>query len=119
VAGRAVFAARTIELNPRLLDRHPGELVATLAHELCHLVAGARSGHGPRWRAAMRALGFPPTACHRMDVGDLAVQRRRGWVWRCGLCDESYWRGHRGARHYSCGRCGGELLVAGPAVTGG
>jgi len=108
--GRADGGARAIELNPRLLDRHPAELVPTLAHELCHLLAGVRAGHGPRWRELMLALGFAPDSCHRLEVGDLAV-RRRTWTWRCTGCGETYERSHRGARRFRCGRCGRGLRV--------
>jgi predicted SprT family Zn-dependent metalloprotease len=113
--GRADFSARAIELNGRLLDRHPEELVPTLVHELCHLIAGPRAAHGPRWRAAVAALGFRPEVCHRLDVADLAV-RRRTWIWRCVDCGESYPRSHRKAWRYLCGDCGGRLRVAGPAA---
>jgi predicted SprT family Zn-dependent metalloprotease len=112
--GRADFRARTIELNPRLLDRHPGELLPTLAHELCHLVAGARAGHGSRWRAAMSALGQRAEACHRLDVTGLAA-RRRTWIWRCSGCGEVYHRRHRRAQRFLCGRCGRRLGLEGPA----
>jgi predicted SprT family Zn-dependent metalloprotease len=80
--GRADFSTCTIELNARLLDRHPEELLPTLVHELCHFVAGSRAGHGPRWRQAVVALGYRPETCHRLDVSDLAV-RRRAWTWSC------------------------------------
>lgn len=109
--GRADGAARTIELNPRLLDRHPAELVPTLVHELCHLAVGVADGHGERWRAAMRALGFPPLACHHLDVAGLEVRRRRAWRWSCRECGEVYLRRHRGARRFRCGGCGGRLAV--------
>ena len=116
-AGRADYGARTIELNPRLLDRHPEELVPTLVHELCHLVAGVRAGHGPRWRETMRSAGFPAAvACHRLDVGALAA-RRRAWLWSCTGCGETYRRRHRAAHRYRCGHCGRKLRVAGPAAS--
>jgi len=111
--GRADFSARTIELNPTLLDRHPEELLPTLVHELCHLIAGARAGHGPRWREAMLALGARPEACHRLDVSDLTV-RRRVWIWTCTSCGSTYRRRSRVARRYRCGRCHGRLQVRGP-----
>jgi predicted SprT family Zn-dependent metalloprotease len=114
-AGRADFAGRAIELNPRLLDRHPAELVPTLAHELAHLIAGPRARHGPRWRAVIEALGFRAEACHRLDVDGLGVARR-AWIWRCGGCGESYRRRHRGARRFACGRCGRRLRLEGPAA---
>jgi predicted SprT family Zn-dependent metalloprotease len=120
-AGRADFANRTIELNPRLLDRHPEELLPTLVHELCHLVAGVRAGHGAKWRDAMLALGARPEACHRLDVAGLAV-RRRTWTWRCPGCGEIYHRRHRKAHRYACGRCGRGLRLdreAGSASSAG
>ena len=109
-AGRADGSNRTIELNPRLLDRHPEELLPTLVHELCHLVAGVRSGHGVKWRDAMLALGMRPEACHRLDVAALAV-RRRTWTWLCPGCGETYLRRHRKAHRYACGRCGKSLRL--------
>jgi predicted SprT family Zn-dependent metalloprotease len=114
-AGRVDFGARRIELNPRLLDRNPRELVPTLAHELCHLLAGARAGHGSRWKRTMVELGFEPVACHRLDVAGLAL-RRRSWRWLCPRCGESYERGHRRAHRYACGRCGAGLRLAGPVA---
>ncbi len=117
-AGRADFSATTIELNPRLLDRHPEELVPTLVHELCHLVAGVRAGHGPRWREAMRALGQVPQACHRLDVSGLAA-RRRVWSWLCTRCGESYERRHRAAHRFACSRCGKRLRLGPPVEAAG
>jgi len=113
--GRADFHGCRIELNPRLLDRHPQELLPTLVHELCHLLAGARAGHGPRWRAAVESLGFLPETCHRLDVEELAV-RRRTWLWVCRRCGESYERHSRAAHRYLCGRCGDRLRVVTPAA---
>lgn len=110
--GRADFARATVELNPRLLDRHPRELVPTLLHELCHLLAGPCAKHGPKWRALMEALGLPPRACHDLDTSG-ARGRRRVWAWRCRSCGETYVRRHRGARRFRCGDCGGRLVVAG------
>jgi predicted SprT family Zn-dependent metalloprotease len=117
-AGRADGSARAIELNPRLLDRHPEELVPTLVHELCHLIAGVRSGHGERWRESMLQLGFRPDTCHHLDVGGLAVRRRR-WTWTCVGCGERYERASRAAHRYVCSGCGRGLRVAGPAPDAG
>ncbi len=86
------------------------ELVPTLVHELCHLAAGPRAGHGPKWRAMMAACGAPPTVCHRLDTSHVA-RRRRIWLWRCKSCGEGYVRHHRGARRYRCADCGGRLQV--------
>ncbi len=108
--GRADFSSATVELNPHLLDRNPAELLPTLVHEVCHLAAGARAGHGPKWKAMMHACGAPPTVCHALDTSHLK-RRRRLWIWSCKACGEGYPRHHRGARRYRCSDCGGRLLV--------
>jgi len=113
-AGRADFSGRTIELNPRLLDRHPEELLPTLVHELCHLAVGARAGHGPRWRSAVETLGYRPETCHQLDVSDLAPRRRRRWAWRCSGCGALSIRASRAAQRYLCGDCGRGLRLVGP-----
>jgi predicted SprT family Zn-dependent metalloprotease len=66
--GRSDPSAGRIYLNPRLLDRYPQELVPTLVHELCHVVAGLQAGHGPRWKGLMETLGYPPDTYHDLDV---------------------------------------------------
>ncbi|MFN7943495.1 MAG: SprT-like domain-containing protein [Thermoanaerobaculia bacterium] len=116
--GRAVHGERLLELNPRLLDAHPPELLPTLAHELCHLLAGFRAAHGPAWRELVVRLGYPADACHDLDASRFAA-RRRAWRWSCAACGESYLRRHRGARRFRCGRCGGKLRVDGPALSTG
>ncbi len=80
-AGRAWVREGRVELNPRLLARHPDAVRMVVAHELAHCLAHRRapreSAHGPTWRALMVAVGEAPRATHRLDVGDLAVRRRR------------------------------------------
>jgi predicted SprT family Zn-dependent metalloprotease len=75
--GRSDPAGARIYLNPRLLDRYPRELVPTLVHELCHVVAGLDAGHGPRWKNLMERLGYPPDTYHDLDVEDIAAARPR------------------------------------------
>ncbi|MEO8275363.1 MAG: SprT-like domain-containing protein [Thermoanaerobaculia bacterium] len=115
--GRADFSRATIELNPHLLDRNPAELLPTLLHELGHLAAGPRAGHGSKWKAMMQALGEPPTVCHSLDTSHLR-RRRRLWLWRCVSCAAVYPRHHRGARRYRCSDCGGRLKVVAEALAG-
>lgn len=112
--GRAEFRGAKIELNPNLLDRNPHELVPTLIHELCHLAAGVRAGHGEKWKALMRACGQVPSACHRLDLSHLPNRRRiRPYLWLCRACGFAYPRTRPDARRYRCGKCGGGLKVVG------
>ena len=104
--GRSDPGRHRIYLNPHLIDRHPEELVPTIVHELCHLLAGYDAGHGPRWRELMRRCGFSPEAYHDLDVTGL---ERQTWRWSCRLCGAVYLRKHRAAHHFLCGHCGGSL----------
>jgi predicted SprT family Zn-dependent metalloprotease len=114
--GRAEPSRRRIYLNPRLLDRYPRELVPTVVHELCHLVAGLREGHGPLWKRLMDRCGLPAEVVHDLDTSDLEV-RRRTWKWNCVSCGEDYLRKSRAAKYYRCGRCQGRLVVADPVTS--
>lgn len=110
--GRADYRTVTVELNPRLLNRHPAELIPTLVHELCHLAAGVKARHGPKWKALMLASGFAPTVCHRLDLSHLGNRtRRRRYLWLCRRCGHAYPRTRPDARRYRCGQCGGGLRV--------
>jgi len=110
--GRAAYRTATIELNPDLLDRNPHELLPTLVHELCHLAAGVRAGHGAKWKALMRRCGQKPVACHRLDLSHLPRRRpERRFLWTCRACGMEYPRVRNDARRYRCGKCGGKLAV--------
>ncbi|MEO8505907.1 MAG: SprT-like domain-containing protein [Acidobacteriota bacterium] len=108
--GRCEPGRGRIYLNPRLLDRYPAELVPTIVHELCHVVAGLRAGHGPRWQELMRRCGFKPDLYHDLDVSAFE-SHRRSWRWRCRACGYAYIRKTRSANSYRCGSCGGRLDV--------
>lgn len=92
-AGRAVFARREVQLNPRLLPFGEREITVTLFHELAHLLAQFRSGkrriepHGPEWRRACHDLGIPgERACHRLPLPRARLARRHAY--RCPACRE-------------------------------
>lgn len=108
--GRSDPQRGRIYLNPRLLDRYPRELVPTVVHELCHVVAGLKAGHGPRWKQLMDRCGFEPDVYHDLDVTELSV-RRRSWFWCCRSCGERYLRKTSVADRYRCAGCGGGLRV--------
>ncbi len=79
--GRAVLDDMLVELNPRLLARHPEELRPVLVHEAGHLVAHrlhrAGGDHGPVWKALMRRAGESPRATHNLDTAGLSNSRAR------------------------------------------
>lgn len=52
--------AAELRLNPVMLQREPVDVLAVVAHELCHLVVGLREGHGPGWLGLMESIGLQP-----------------------------------------------------------
>jgi predicted SprT family Zn-dependent metalloprotease len=84
-AGQARFRyglPHSIELHPKLRDAEPDELRETFLHELAHVLAGARAGHGPTWRVIARGLGSTGERCHSID----AVTSTLPIVGTCGKC---------------------------------
>lgn len=79
--GRAWLEDMVLELNPRLLARHPGEVRPVLAHEAAHLVVqrffGRQPAHGRIWKALMRRAGCSTRATHRLAARG-AGRRRVG-----------------------------------------
>lgn len=61
----------------------------TMRHELAHVLAGPRTGHGPVWRMHARALGTSDRAtCNALGKWQVAsvgiLCTRCGKRWRCG-----------------------------------
>jgi SprT protein len=129
-AGRALAAELpgepgTIELNTVYLEREGWDsAIATLGHELAHLVVFHRfpgrrvPPHGQAWRRIMTQwLGLPAERTHRFSTEGLKVRRQRRWPYHCGcrahaLSTVRHHRAQKGAR-YQC-RCCGEALVFAP-----
>lgn len=64
----------------RLYDE--AEVRETILHEIAHALAGARAGHGPRWRAIARRIGSTGARC----IDDDAPRVPGAWVGRCDWC---------------------------------
>ena len=80
--GRALLDDMVLELNPRLLARHPDQVRHVLVHEAAHLVVrrlyGAEAApHGKVWKAYMRRAGECTRATHDLDVSGLRAARPR------------------------------------------
>ena len=61
-----------VKLHARLLTDNPSEIIPTLVHELCHIIAEENSsypiGHGKKWRDAHKFFGIEPELGHEMDT---------------------------------------------------
>lgn len=100
-AGLCDFRARRITLSRHFAARATEhEVRQVLLHEIAHALAGPHAGHGARWRALARELGYTGGRTHQQDfAADLAP-----WIGRCPAGHE-HRRFRRPARRLSCGRC--------------
>lgn len=120
--GRAFLSENRIELNRRLLEKHPEELAPTLAHELAHLVApliyGRRGlSHGEGWQKIVRCLGFAPSRTHDLDVSEMK-SRHAVKAWAVCACEgrrhaiyAQKLRKIRRRYRYLCLRCKQEIRI--------
>jgi len=93
--GRAILDDSRVELNVRLLRKHPEHLVCTLVHELAHVAVHIRFGkvppHGLHFRALMAATGLSPKATHSLPANPLKHRRRRYlYLHRCSDCGMTF-----------------------------
>lgn len=62
--GATHFRTKTITLSRVLLPyRSDGEIKMTLLHEVAHVLAGHKAGHGPKWRAICLSIGGDGKRC--------------------------------------------------------
>lgn len=111
--GRAFLSEGIVELNTRLLQKHPSELVPTLAHELAHVAVHLRYGtvapHGQEFRTLMHALSLSDKATHDLPVARMR-QRRRTYLYvhRCSDCGSTF-VARKVRRDCYCRACGPEM----------
>lgn len=57
--GSTQFASRTVSIDFGMLERRctENEIVDVVLHEIAHVLAGKRAGHGKRWIEAARQIG--------------------------------------------------------------
>lgn len=66
--GLCRYRERRIELSRhQALQGDLATAETTLIHEIAHALAGPRTGHGPRWKAQMRALGAEPVVTAKVS----------------------------------------------------
>jgi hypothetical protein len=79
-AGQCDYAKRRITVSRYLAARYDDdEIHQVLLHEVAHALAGHAAGHGPRWVATARRLGYEG---QRLHDGESANELAR-WVGSC------------------------------------
>lgn len=100
-AGQCDFARRRITVSRHLAVRFSDEDVdQVLLHEIAHALAGARAGHGPRWRRTAAALGYTGS---RLYDGPVASELAP-WVGTCPAGHEHF-RYRTPTRPLACATC--------------
>jgi SprT protein len=123
--GRAMLNENRVELNTRLLREYPDELLATLTHELAHLVVRMRyrqaQPHGREFKALMRSVNLSAAATHHLDTERLNLRRRYAYLHRCSDCGVMFIAG-KPRRDCYCKACGPKMswnILRAPATTAG
>lgn len=100
-AGLCNYTAKRITVSRHLAERFTDdEIHQVLLHEVAHALAGAGSGHGPKWKALAASLGYEGKRLHGGNVAkDLAP-----WVGNCPA-GHIHYRYRKATRTLTCGRC--------------
>ena len=84
-AGRLALSRPFCSVNerPQVLD--------TILHEVAHILAGIRAGHGPAWKAVALKLGANPKSCVSAD----AVVPPKRYTGVCDKCGYTFYSNSR------------------------
>lgn len=100
-AGLCDPVRRRISVSRYLAARFDDDAIhQVLLHEVAHALAGPRAGHGPRWLATARELGYVGGRTHD---GPVEIDRAN-WIGTCPGGHEHV-RFRRPSKPMSCGRC--------------
>ena len=100
-AGLCNYTDKRISVSKYLAARYEDdEIHQVLLHEVAHAIAGTRAGHGPKWKAVAKELGYEGKRLHDGEIaGELAP-----WVGTCPA-GHLHYRYRKPARALSCGQC--------------
>ncbi|MDY7542533.1 MULTISPECIES: SprT-like domain-containing protein [unclassified Cryobacterium] len=101
-AGLCNFTAKRITVSRYLASRYEDDEVhQILLHEVGHALAGPRAGHGPKWKAIARDLGYDGKRTHDGEIANELAP----WVGTCPA-GHIHYRYRRPTRALACGLCG-------------
>lgn len=100
-AGLCDYAHKRISVSRYLAARYDDDTNhQTLLHEVAHALAGPTAGHGPRWKAIARDLGYVGGTTHD---GETATELAP-WIGVCPAGHVAY-RHRKATRPTSCAKC--------------
>ena len=100
-AGLCNYTAKRITVSRHLAERFTDdEIHQVLLHEVAHALAGAGSGHGPKWKTLAAGLGYEGKRLH----GENVAKELAPWVGSCPA-GHIHYRYRKTTRTLTCGRC--------------
>jgi predicted SprT family Zn-dependent metalloprotease len=100
-AGLCSYDRKRISVSRLLAGRYDDdEIHQVLLHEVAHAIAGAKAGHGPRWKRTATDLGYEGKRLHSGAIADELAP----WVGACPAGHVHY-RYKRPTRVVSCAIC--------------
>ena len=100
-AGLCNYTSKRISVSRYLAGRYEDdEIHQILLHEVAHAMAGPTAGHGPRWKAIGKEIGYEGKRLHDGPIADDLAP----WVGSCPAGHVHY-RYKRPQRPLACGKC--------------
>lgn len=100
-AGLCNYTERRISISKHHVEVHPiDDSLQVLTHEIAHALSGKAAGHGKKWLATAKSIGY---RAERFSGAEIA-REKAAWV---GVCPEGHehFRYRRPTRPLSCGLC--------------
>jgi len=100
-AGLCNYTDRRISISRHHIEVHKvDETLQVLAHEIGHALTGKSGGHGKKWLAAAKSIGYRAEKFSGREI----AQEKAAWVGACPQGHEHY-RYRKPTRPLSCGLC--------------
>lgn len=99
--GVTIYSTRTIRLSAPLTELgDEAQVRNTILHEIAHVLAGHKAGHGPEWRARARAIG-----CDAQRAAPGREVTPPKWFLTCKTCGVRDGRMRRSTGNKACFAC--------------
>ncbi|MGV8881720.1 MAG: SprT-like domain-containing protein [Rhodoglobus sp.] len=100
-AGLCNYTTKRISVSRYLAGRYEDdEIHQILLHEVAHAMAGPKAGHGPRWKAIGKEIGYEGKRLHDGAI----AEEHASWVGHCPAGHE-FFRYRAPTRMSACAKC--------------